>query len=402
MADCRPVILVCNTVFWPGNDASGVNQSLPALARALSDRYRFRFLSRDRPFGAASALVEAGRWHDLGFGDVYYLAPSKAGLRGLRALIRETPHQLLYLNGFFDRWFTLPLLVMRRIGRIPRTAAILSPRGEFSSGALGLKPVQKAGYIAMMRSLGLLKDVVLHGTSEAETRDIKAGFSWAGGYETAPNVREPMEPLPPVPGGRGTTRVVFIGRISPVKNLDFALRVLSRVRSPVRFDVYGPREDSLHWAECAALIAALPGHVVVKVHGEIAVSEVPVVLASADLFFLPSRSENFGHSIFEALSCGVPALVGNQTPWRGLAARDAGWDLPLTDADSFVAAIEEIAAADPERRARKSAAARTTALAALVEARAAPRNEQMIESVLKRARRPVAPGTMPAGCADDV
>jgi glycosyltransferase involved in cell wall biosynthesis len=400
MADCRPVILVCNTVFWPGNDASGVNQSLPALARALSDRYRFRFLSRDRPFGAASAMVEAGRWHDLGFGDVYYLAPSKVGLSGLGALIRDTPHQILYLNGFFDRWFTLPLLLMRRTGRVPRTATILSPRGEFSSGALGLKSVQKAGYIAMMRSLGLLKDVVLHGTSEAETQDIKAGFARAGGYETAPNVREPMEPLPRVPGERGTTRIVFIGRISPVKNLDFALRVLSRVRSPVRFDVYGPREDSLHWAECAALIAALPGHVVVKVHGEIAVSDVPAVLAAADLFFLPSRSENFGHSIFEALSCGVPALVGDQTPWRGLAERDAGWDLPLMDAGAFVAAIEEIAAADPEQRARKSAAARTTALAALAEARAVPRNEQMIESVLKRARLP--DGTTPAGCDDEV
>jgi glycosyltransferase involved in cell wall biosynthesis len=400
MADTRPVILVCNGSFWPGNDAAGVNQSLPALARALSDHYRFRFLSRDRPVGAASAVVEAGRWHDLGFGDVYYLAPSKVGLRGLGALIRDTPHQLLYLNGFFDRWFTLPLLVMRRTGRIPRTAAILSPRGEFSSGALGLKPVQKAGYIAMVRSLGLLQDVVLHGTSEAETRDIKAGFSWAGGYETAPNVREPVEPLPPVPRERGTTRVVFIGRISPVKNLDFALRVLSRVRSPVRFDVYGPREHGSHWAECAALIATLPGHVVVKVHGEIAVSEVPAALAAADLFFLPSRSENFGHSIFEALSCGVPVLVGDQTPWRGLAARNAGWDLPLTDADSFVAAIEEIAAADPEQRARKSAAARTTALAALAEGRAVPRNRQMVESVLRRARVPN--GTMPAGCDDEV
>lgn len=402
MADCRPVILVCNTVFWPGNDASGVNQSLPALARALGDRYRFRFLSRDRPFAAAYALAEAGRWHDLEFGDVYYLTPSRAGLRGLGPLIRETPHQLLYLNGFFDRWFTLPLLLMRRMGFIPRTAAVLSPRGEFSSGALSLKPIQKRCYIELIRSLGLLDDVVLHGTSAAETRDIRRGFAWAGGYETAPNVRELMEPVASVPGEAGTTRVVFIGRISPVKNLVFALRILARVRAPVRFDVYGPCEHSQHWAECAALIAILPPHVVVKVHGEIAVSDVPAVLAAADLFFLPSFSENFGHSIFEALSCGVPVLVSDQTPWRGLAVQNAGWDLPLTDPDSFVAAIEELAAAGPKERARKSAAARTTALKALAEGRAVALNQQMIESILERARRPGASGTAPAGWADDV
>ena len=48
-------------------------------------------------------------------------------------------------------------------------------------------------------------------------------------------------------------------------------------------------------------------------------------LGRSDLFLLPTGGENFGHAIFEALACGVPALISDQTPWRGLAAgRPAG------------------------------------------------------------------------------
>ena len=35
-------------------------------------------------------------------------------------------------------------------------------------------------------------------------------------------------------------------------------------------------------------------------------------------FLLPTGGENFGHAIFEALSCGVPALISDRTPWRDL------------------------------------------------------------------------------------
>lgn len=48
----------------------------------------------------------------------------------------------------------------------------------------------------------------------------------------------------------------------------------------------------------------------------------------AELFLLPSHSENFGLVIAEALAAGVPALVTDTTPWRELSAHDAGWCVP--------------------------------------------------------------------------
>ena len=47
----------------------------------------------------------------------------------------------------------------------------------------------------------------------------------------------------------------------------------------------------------------------------------------------------FGHAIFESLSCGRPVLISDQTPWQGLFAKQAGIDLPLSDIQQFVEAI---------------------------------------------------------------
>ncbi len=157
-------------------------------------------------------------------------------------------------------------------------------------------------------------------------------------------------------------RIIFLSRISPKKNLGYALRALSQVEAPVAFSIYGPPEDATYQAECERLAAQLPPHVQVRWFGPVDPADVPRVMAEHDLFFLPTRGENFGHVVAEALGAGTPVLLSDTTPWRGLAQLGIGDDLPLAEPAAFVAAIERTAAQSAQeamaRRERASTYAR--------------------------------------------
>ena len=90
----------------------------------------------------------------------------------------------------------------------------------------------------------------------------------------------------------------------------------------------------------------MPKHVTVSYGGSIQHDQVLATIAKFDLFFLPTRGENFGHVFLEAWSAGVPVLVSDQTPWRGLEALQVGWDIPLDSPEQFVRALEVAAGLD--------------------------------------------------------
>lgn len=74
-------------------------------------------------------------------------------------------------------------------------------------------------------------------------------------------------------------------------------------------------------------------------------------MAEHDLFFLPTRGENYGHVVAEALAAGTPVLLSDTTPWRNLHELQVGWDLPLEDIEGFRNAIDEAACKSPAERA---------------------------------------------------
>jgi len=377
-----PIVLTLIGAFWPGSDSSGPNLSFRGMAEALGGEFKFRQVSRDRPFGAAGPLVEKGKWINRGSLEARYCPPTLLGAEGLAKILRNEAYDVLVLNGFYDQDFTIPTLIMRKIGHVPRVPTILSPRGEFAAGAMSLKSGRKSGWRALARRTGLLADLWLHGTSEAEIEDIRRAFPWARGYLVAPNVRELIDPAPREPQTDGVKRLAFVGRISRVKNLDYALKVLTEVKGRVAFDIYGPVEDAGYWAHCQKIIASTPPNVTVAYKGEIANAAVPGALATADLLFLPTKGENFGHAIFEALSCGVPVLIANTTPWRGLAALSAGWDLPLTDPAEFSGLIDQFVAMGADQHTALREGARRLAKQSILDGDAAGKARTMLRSVL--------------------
>lgn len=348
-----PVVLVLLGCFSTGVEATGPNQNLLGMVRALSHRYRFRVLAEAVPGD------KVGEWQMLQGVEQMPLKSVKGFVPGLRAAIAATPHDAILSNGFFDRGFTIPSLLLRKLGLIPQRPYLLATHGEFSPGALAISARLKAAYLAVVCRYRLLDGVTLQSTTDLETSEIRAGFpAFDGPVAMTPVIRS----IPPMPDrvarpGEGPLRIVFLSRIDRKKNLHYALECLARADIEAIYDIYGPVSDDAYWRECQAVIRTMPPNVTVTHRGVATQREVPLVLSQYDLFFMPTLGENFGHAIVDALAVGLPVLISDQTNWRGLADARAGWDIQLDDTDATIDALRWLDAAEADERLRLSAGA---------------------------------------------
>lgn len=342
----NPIKILISTRFYlPGYKAGGPIRSLTNFVNSFGGEFDIRLIVNDRDSEdqVPYANLERHKWNKVGKAHVCYLRPGLTRFFWLAYRILRTPHDVLYLNSLFAPVFTLFPLVIHRYFIFTNSTIIIAPRGEFSPGALTIKRRRKYFFLKISRQIGLYRDVIWQATSESEKADIQGWFGTDISIFQAPNIpffpsddlvynsRSSKEPM----------RVVFFSRIAPKKNLDYALEVLRQVNVPIEFSIYGPAEGQDYPDLCRRVAGLLPDHIQVNWKGPLLPDEVSAVLASQDLFFLPTRGENHGHVIAEALTVGTPVLIADTTPWRNLQKAGVGWDLPLDNAAAFASRIEE-------------------------------------------------------------
>ena len=337
-ASVKPVVLVLLCHYLPGYKAGGPIQSIANMVEALGQELDFRIVTCDRDLGDAKPFsgVPTNQWEQIGNARVFYLPDTWIALWTLIRILIVTRADLLYLNSFFARRYSVLVLLLRRLRLFQPKSVLLAPRGEFSSGAICIKKWRKRTYIALARKTRLYAGVLWHASSKFEEADIHNAFQGgeriavagpiaARARDTSPKLQIMTAlDLPgsagPVPDPRerlksaGAIRLVFLSRISRKKNLDKAISMLRAVSGDVQFDIYGPIEDAAYWKTCGELIAQLPPKIKVRYCGEVRHDRVHHVLSAYDVLLFPTRGENYGHVICEALSAGCPVIVSDQTP----------------------------------------------------------------------------------------
>jgi glycosyltransferase involved in cell wall biosynthesis len=337
-------VLVHADFFRPGYKCGGPAVSLSRIMERYQGKAEFFTFTRDRDLGDTHAYpnVVPDVWTEAFGGRVYYASPGRWGLRQFMKAVHEVSPDVVYFNSYFSP-ITRGALLRRFLGRLRGVRVLLAPRGEFSKGALGLKATRKRVYLRMANLLHLHDRVLWHVSSPHERSDVERVVPWIPKtFVLAPDLPPRVTRSARIEKLAGQARFIFVSRIAPMKNLAHAIRLLARVRGEIRLEVYGPKEDAAYWAECEQAIAALPDSATVAYHGPVSPDDVPCAISSGHAFLLPTRGENFGHAIAEAFAATRPSLVSDRTPWRGLEAAGAGWDIPLEDEQTWVHALQTV------------------------------------------------------------
>lgn len=218
----------------------------------------------------------------------------------------------------------MPNVYPGRVAKSFNIPYVVSPRGTLSSRAMKSGSLIKRLFWPLVQWPALSAVTCFHATALAEYEDIrKMGFRQP--VAIIPNGMD-VPILPTIEKNNESYTLLFLGRIHPIKGLDVLLAAWQAVQDRFpqwRLRIVGP--DNRGYLEIVQQMARDLVLKRVEFAGPLYGLDKWRAYQEADLFVLPTYSENFGVSVAEALAAGTPAIVSKGAPWEGLNENRAGW-----------------------------------------------------------------------------
>lgn len=262
----------------------------------------------------------------------------------LRWLDKETKEGAVDLLHNHSLWM-MPNIYPGWVSRRNSVSLVVSPRGTLSEWAFSSGSMIKKVFWSLAQLPALRATTCFHATSYAEYEDIRRmGFKQPvaiipNGIDVPPITQQHKDDM---------RTLLFLGRIHPIKGVDMLLKAW-KVASP-RFPewqlrIAGPDNGGyLTRMESFSVDNKL---VRVEFSGALYGESKWDAYRDAELFVLPSHSENFGMAVAEALAAGTPTIVSKGAPWSGLENERAGWWIDI-GLDPLIASLEEALASPAE------------------------------------------------------
>jgi len=227
-------------------------------------------------------------------------------------------HGMWQLNALYPGW----------IAKKIKVTLVTSPRGTFSRWAMKNGSSLKFLFWFFLQKPSLKCTTCFHATSESEYQDIRRlGFK---------------QPVAIIPNGIDIPKLtekkvgslktlLFLGRIHHVKGLELLLTAWQKTQSKFTdWQLIIVGSDNGYYGKSGYLeelqnLSYQLNLQRVKFVGELNGKEKLQAYRDANLFILPSYSENFGVTVAEALSSGTPVITTKGAPWGELQSKGAGW-----------------------------------------------------------------------------
>ncbi|MCH2213154.1 MAG: glycosyltransferase [Fuerstiella sp.] len=295
---------------------SGLTESVPSLCTGLSHA------GVETNLFAPSARQE---WHAAEFtmhehpviSGFSSLGWSPSMLKALRQMAEQA--SMIHCH---ELW-TLPGVYASRVAQEFRKPIVISPRGTLSSEALRYSGWRKQLMWRWRRRQDILAADCVHATADHECADIRAA-GYRGPVAVIPNSLSVPELSPRNHGVR--RRLVYLGRIHPIKGVTMLVDIWKSVFTQfpeweleiAGIDDGGYKEQLQQRADELCLERF-------RIRGPVFGQEKTDFLASADLFCLPTTSDNFAITVGEALAHCVPVVTTTAAPWKPVVDHKCGW-----------------------------------------------------------------------------
>lgn len=213
-----------------------------------------------------------------------------------------------------------------------RALLVTSPRGMLSPEALARSALKKRLAKPLQWPV-VARAALLHATSRMEYEDIRQI-----------HVRQPVAIIPNgidvpefngnervAPGGAGV-RMLFLGRLHPIKGIEMLLKAWQELQDRYpqgELVIAGGGEKS--YVQSLHEQAGKLGLARVSFPGPVFGAEKERQYRTSNLFVLPTKTENFGMAVAEALARGLPVVTTRRAPWPGIEERGCGWWIERTE-----------------------------------------------------------------------
>lgn len=343
-------VCILSHCFYPSRKRGGPTVSVTNMVKSLAERVELSVVTvaYDKDSSTPYSEVSIGKNRLFG-ADVYYLSENTA--TAFYNCISEISPDIIYVSSLFSRQYSLPALRYAKTHKGVRL--IIAPRGELMPSALKRKKAVKSLFLCVTKPQ-ISKCAEFHVTSDEECAELKKRYKKSRVWQIKNLPSRILADHDREKKAAGELRMVTVGRVHPIKNVDYAISLLHEIKGRVTFDIYGPEEEAEYVSRCKHLADSLPENITVHFKGIIDHDAVGSVLSGYQVFLAPTQSENYGHSIIEALLAGLPAVISNNTPWHELERNNAGFDLPLERRDLFVKGIQQLVDMDEESYRRWS------------------------------------------------
>jgi glycosyltransferase involved in cell wall biosynthesis len=229
---------------------------------------------------------------------------------------------------------------------------IIHTRGMLSPWSLSNKKIKKKTALYLYQKKNLVNAKILIATSKLEYDEIR-NFGLLNPVAIIPNginFPEKNQINLDLEKKKNVKKLLFLSRIQKKKGLENLLNAWAKIK-PIqwRLQIAGPNEDK-YLDEIKIVAKKLKIEHQIDYLGQIEDHLKKNVYQQADLFVLPSYSENFGVVVAEAMSFGLPVITTTGTPWNELNFLKCGWHIDIGVEPLALALDQALKISDKDRK----------------------------------------------------